>query len=274
MYKKFIINSKEIVTLDEPTGQMPVRVSKEDIRMQLVSYLLDSKVEMGTIKAKSITSIFYPLRNSQVFISHSGQDKDIAVKLANWLWSNFKIESFIDSLFWGELPFLQRTMDEKICTQFDKGTWSYKDRNYSTSYVHMMLSNTLSEMIKSCECFIFIDSNNSISYDPVDFEKDTSSPWIFHELYTVNTIQPIIPERLVKHDESLECFNESIEKAMRFDVTKEVFGLQPLYRKDLLDWSTLSKGKKSNDALDDLYDKKLKVNQKIDKTLYEGVYNL
>ena len=88
-----------------------------------------------------------------------------------------------------------------------------------------------------------IGPGKSITIDENGVEKDTSSPWIFHELYTVNTIQPVIPERLRKDEQSIECFNESKNKALEFDVTRELSDLQVLYRKDLLTWADWQKGK-------------------------------
>lgn len=261
MFKKFIINKKEIIRLPIPTESMPIAVDKEEIKENLIQYFIDTSIDNGCLKSSEINNIIYPLEDCHVFISHSSIDKDNAKKLANWLWSNFHIKSFIDSLFWGCISDLQAEMDQKICSYNPtRRTWNYSDRNYSTAYVHMLLSNALTEMIRNTECFIFIDSNNSITIDEDGFEKDTSSPWIFHELYTVNTIQPIIPERLRKDEQSIECFNESINKALEFDVTEELLDLQVLYEKDLSEWSTWQNNKEKNveKALNHLYEMKKK----------------
>ena len=259
MFKKFIINKKEIIKLPFPTESMPISVDKEEIKENLIRYFTDTSIDKGCLKASKINNIIYPLEDCHVFISHSSIDKDNAEKLANWLWSNFHIKSFIDSLFWGCITYLQSKMDEKICRfNLKKNTWNYSDRNYSTAYVHMLLSNALTEMIRNTECFIFIDSNNSITVDKDGFEKDTSSPWIFHELYTVNTIQPIIPERLRKDKQSMECFNESINKALEFDVTRELSDLQQIHPGDLTKWSTWQSKqttKNPENALDYFYNR-------------------
>lgn len=275
MFKKFIINKKEIIRLPIPTESMPIAVDKEEIKENLIQYFIDTSIDNGCLKASEINNIIYPLEDCHVFISHSSIDKDNAKKLANWLWSNFHIKSFIDSLFWGCISDLQEEMDQKICSYNPtRRTWNYSDRNYSTAYVHMLLSNALTEMIRNTECFIFIDSNNSITIDEDGFEKDTSSPWIFHELYTVNTIQPIIPERLRKDEQSIECFNESINKALEFDVTEELLDLQVLYEKDLSEWSTWQNNKEKNveKALDHLYEIKKQSTPHFEQLLYESLY--
>lgn len=275
MFKKFIINKKEIIRLPIPTESMPIAVDKEEIKENLIQYFIDTSIDNGCLKASEINNIIYPLEDCHVFISHSSIDKDNAKKLANWLWSNFHIKSFIDSLFWGCISDLQAEMDQKICSYNPtRRTWNYSDRNYSTAYVHMLLSNALTEMIRNTECFIFIDSNNSITIDEDGFEKDTSSPWIFHELYTVNTIQPIIPERLRKDEQSIECFNESINKALEFDVTEELLDLQVLYEKDLSEWSTWQNNKEKNveKALNHLYEIKKQSTPHFEQLLYESLY--
>lgn len=275
MFKKFIVNKNDIIRLPNPTEVMPFSVDKEDIKEKLIRYFTDTSIDKGCLKASEINNIIYPLEDCHVFISHSSIDKDNAKKLANWLWSNFHIKSFIDSLFWGCISDLQAEMDQKICSYNPtRRTWNYSDRNYSTAYVHMLLSNALTEMIRKTECFIFIDSNNSITIDEDGFEKDTSSPWIFHELYTVNTIQPIIPERLRKDEQSIECFNESINKALEFDVIEELLDLQVLYEKDLSEWSTWQNNKEKNveKALNHLYEMKKKRRPHFDQLLYESLY--
>lgn len=275
MFKKFIVNKNDIIRLPNPTEVMPFSVDKEDIKEKLIRYFTDTSIDKGCLKASEINNIIYPLEDCHVFISHSSIDKDNAKKLANWLWSNFHIKSFIDSLFWGCISDLQAEMDQKICSYNPtRRTWNYSDRNYSTAYVHMLLSNALTEMIRNTECFIFIDSNNSITIDEDGFEKDTSSPWIFHELYTVNTIQPIIPERLRKDEQSIECFNESINKALEFDVTEELLDLQVLYEKDLSEWSTWQNNKEKNveKALNHLYEIKKQSTPLFEQLLYESLY--
>lgn len=257
MFKKFIVNKNDIIRLPNPTEVMPFSVDKEDIKEKLIRYFTDTSIDKGCLKASEINNIIYPLEDCHVFISHSSIDKDAAEKLANWLWSNFHIKSFIDSLFWGCISNLQSEMDQKICSYNSvRNTWNYSDRNYSTAYVHMLLSNALTEMIRKTECFIFIDSNNSISIDLNGHEKDTSSPWIFHELYTANTIQPIIPARLQKDEVSLECFNESINKAIKFDVTEELSTFQLIPKENFIKWvSWQAKQEKKNpeNALDYFY---------------------
>lgn len=273
MFKKFIINNRVIERLPIPTETMPINVDKEIINSNLIKYFEEASIEKGCLKASTINNIIYPLEDCHVFISHSRDDIKNAIKLANSLWTNFHIKSFIDSLFWGYITDLQSAMDLKICRYNPKrNTWNYSDRNYSTACVHMLLSNALTEMIRNTECFIFIDSNNSITIDEAEVEKDTSSPWIFHELYTVNTIQPIIPERLRKDAKSIECFNESINKALEFDVTQEISDLQPIFFKELIDWINWQKTKdekKAENALDYLYSKKNKINIDFERILYE-----
>lgn len=94
MFKKFIINKKEIIRLPIPTESMPIAVDKEEIKENLIQYFIDTSIDNGCLKSSEINNIIYPLEDCHVFISHSSIDKDNAKKLANWLWSNFHIKSF------------------------------------------------------------------------------------------------------------------------------------------------------------------------------------
>lgn len=229
MFKKFIINIEDIKQLSKPTDEIELKTDKEAIHDAMVSYIKNATILNGCIKAEELNDVFYRTDDFHVFISHKGEDRPYAKKLADWLWSNFGIRSFIDYYFWGDLAELQPSIDEFLCRHnAERNTWNYHDRNYSTAHTHMMLSNALSEMIRKTECFIFIESSNSVSANPKGVKKDTSSPWIFHELYTVNTIQIEIPDRMKKNEKSLEFFNESVEKAIGYNVTDEIQGLEKL----------------------------------------------
>lgn len=97
------------------------------------------------------------------------------------------MSSFIDSQIWGHSDQLLKEIDNKYCKNSSDSTYSYEKRNGSTAHIHMMLSYALTRMIDRTECVIFIESDKSISVS--DSINKTNSPWIFHELSTVDTIR-------------------------------------------------------------------------------------
>lgn len=192
MYKAFRIEESEVEKILKNTV---VGKAKNTL---VENFLLEEKLRQvlskkDSVKAEKIWDNFFPKIDVPVFISHSSKDGDLAKRFANWLYNTFKIESFIDSKLWGHSDKLLREIDNKYCSNKERGSYSYEKRNGSTAHVHIILTHALTRMIDHAECFIFIDSNNSISIE--DSVSGTSSPWIFHELATVNTIRENIPER-------------------------------------------------------------------------------
>ena len=103
---------------------------------------------------------------------------------------------------------MQKKIDDDFCVDersygcdYDEKFYNYSDRNSSTAHLHMMLSHALTQMIDSAECFIFLKSSNSYTLE--DTQNGTFSPWIFHELATVNTIKRNRNRISLPSDESL-----------------------------------------------------------------------
>lgn len=68
-----------------------------------------------------------------------------------------------------------------------------------------MLSSALVEMINRCECFFFIDTENSTyNENSNDLDAMTFSPWIKLEIDTARVITRRHPERMKKIHESKE----------------------------------------------------------------------
>ena len=51
-------------------------------------------------------------------------------------------------------------------------------------------------MINETECFFFLETENSV-IDPKEVAKETDSPWLFHELAVVDTIEIKVPKRFL-----------------------------------------------------------------------------
>lgn len=80
-----------------------------------------------------------------------------------------------------------KKLDDDICYQKISKMYNYDKRNYTTSHVHMMLSNSLAEMIDKTECLMFLEKSNSVSVH--NTIKHTESPWIYNELFMSSIIK-------------------------------------------------------------------------------------
>lgn len=148
--------------------------------------------------------IFYD--KTFVFISHSHNDEETAIKLAGYLYEKFKILSFIDSCVWRHMDNLNKQLNS--CTK-DKYSNCYgcecNEFSYNISHVHMMLASALMKMIDKCECLFFVNTSSSINLN-----DKTESPWIYYELNIASIIQKISKIEMPIMEGTL-CFKRNIE---------------------------------------------------------------
>lgn len=147
----------------------------------------------GVLDGAKMQEDWFPSIHAHVFISHSHNDRDLAITFAGFLKKEFQIISFIDSCIWGYANDLLRLLDNKYCKIDGKNSYQYDLRNYSTSHVHMMLSTALTKMIDKTECLFFINTPNSILASEI--EEKTLSPWIYAEIETSKMIRVNLPSR-------------------------------------------------------------------------------
>lgn len=134
----------------------------------------------GSLDGNQMQKNWFPQVNADVFISHSHQDKELAITFAGWLYEAFGLTSFIDSCVWGYANNLLRIIDNQYCRREATNSYDYNKRNYSTSHIHMMLSVALSQMIDNTECLFFLNTPNSIT--PGTVIQQAESPWIYSEI--------------------------------------------------------------------------------------------
>jgi len=143
-------------------------------------------VSSSPLDGSIIQDEWFPEFEYDVFISHSHKDEILAKKFSNWLLSNFGIKAFVDSLIWGNANQLRDELnlkhsfkgtDAKGCTTFD-----HKKCNVTSDHVNMILNNALMKMIDKTECFIFINSSNSLGFVEGLENPKLFSPWLFAEI--------------------------------------------------------------------------------------------
>jgi hypothetical protein len=220
---------------------------------QTLSSFIDTD---NSLDGSSIQKTWFPQINSDIFISHSRDDTNMAIALAGWLWERFKLKTFIDSCIWGYSNDLLRLIDNKYCWQ-PNGTYNYNKRNYSTSHVHMMLSTALSMMIDKTECIFFLNTPSSVR--PADGIQKTKSPWIYSEIVTTQMVRENMPLRLKKLTESwlgADGDRELIKgETKTFSITHDIDlkHLTEINYDDLINWQNKYS---TGNALDKLYELK------------------
>lgn len=203
------------------------------------------------LNAESIWNEWFPEIKSHVFISHSGKDAGLAVKFAAWLKREHQLTAFIDSEIWGHSDSLLKQLDRDCCLNPEGKTYDYKKRNGSTAHVHMILSYALTRMIDKTECFIFLESHNSVTAE--QSVKGTYSPWIFHELATVDTIKPQeslrpMPRQKIANRTVTESFSKKIKYPLLGKRIREIDNV------DLRIWNRMAKTFPMIFPLDILYE--------------------
>lgn len=170
---------------------------------------------------------WFPESGCHIFISHSHADRNVAISIANELYSRFGIKSFIDSEFWGfvdDAIHEINTFHSKVNGRDDLLEYNKSMRVASNFY--LMLSNALTDGIYNSDSCFFIKTDNSLPLQADGSEKDegTLSPWIYTEINYTSTValtphpdrpKPIILEKASKNF-SLEGFeNYTADRAIQ-----------------------------------------------------------
>lgn len=244
MYRGFRIeNLRFESTQDEDyfygKGENVLYKYENNVLEKLESYIIGNN---GAIDGTTLQNDWFPQVDCDVFISHSHNDKKLALALAGWLWDNFKLTSFIDSCIWGYANDLLKDIDDVYCRNVSSRTYNYNKRNYSTSHVHMMLNMALMQMIDKTECLFFLNTPNSICLD--DIETCTLSPWIYSEI----GISQMIEKKLGRRTRMFDSANESLQIKYKLNLSH----LASINAEKLNSWKvTQSQGV---NALDKLYE--------------------
>lgn len=151
-------------------------------------YILRKSPKNCLVDGDLIQKEWFPSYNPDIFLSHSGKDKEVALKIKRAL-KRVGLDVFVDSTVWGCIYDLQREFDGKYCMNEDKQSYSYDKRNNSTAAVHMMLSTALTQVMDQSKYLFFLNTSNSNLGEAYDNEEFTDSPWIYHELATAKLLR-------------------------------------------------------------------------------------
>ena len=223
-----------------------------DQRRQIVRTLNSFRYPDGSLKGSEMKANWFPQINADIFISHSHDDKQLAIALAGWLHEKFGLVSFIDSCIWGYANDLLQMIDNSYCYNELTGGYDYSKRNYSTSHVHMMLSVALAQMIDETECLFFLNTPRSLTPDTVIGK--TVSPWIYSEIAMSRLIRR---KSLEAHrcllSENVRSFAAGGKLRVLYDLPTD--HLIEIGKRDLMEWEDSYQSDQNSFSLDKLYER-------------------
>jgi hypothetical protein len=215
----------------------------QSIYKTLNSYLS----EEGVLDGDKIQDDWFSNIDADIFLSHSHNDLEEAICFAGWVKRTFNLKVFIDSCVWGNSADLLKEIDKVYCTNGSSNSYDYEQRNFSTSHVHMMLSTSLTKMIDKCECFVFLNTKNSISNltSKEVIETKTKSPWLYSELETSRMIRKKIDRESLILEKSIDGYKSRMYSNMEIDYTAPLGHLEDINNTILTAW------KNSNEKIHD-----------------------
>lgn len=201
------------------------------------------KTPRGNIDAiKTQQNWFSCTEPFDIFISHSHDDKNLAVALAGWLYESFRLRCFVDSELWEccyeKIPQInQECRDKNIeSTQISSG-------------VYIMLQMALIQMMDQSESVFFLNTKNSLRQFP--YASTTFSPWIYSEISATRFLRQTNHKEKVEQPSSgiLNCSSESVSP---FEFKMNVSDFPVITWNELCDWRNQTKTF-SRDPLGELY---------------------
>lgn len=199
------------------------------------------------INGNEIEDIWFPkdVGHYHMFLSHSHDDKDLAVSIAGLLKQKMNLDVFIDSLVWG-------FRDQLVHLLYDKTGRRNDTVSSICSHVDCMLTKSLIEMMDSCECLLFLNTSQSVSIK--DAVKHTHSPWIYAELEASRFLRRHKDEawrdRLAIGYVTLSENQASAMPNISYEIPEH---LSKISYAQFSRWLINSRGLKCFDALDKLY---------------------
>lgn len=203
--------------------------------------------DTGALIGDALEKDWFPVSAYDVFISHSHEDLDEVEAFVGWMQEKLGVSVFVDSAVWESADELLSKMDERYSLDRERIAYDYRRRNFSTSHVYIMLAMALVKVINQTECFMFVNSLNSVK------DAVTRSPWIYAELMFANMIEKRVPKRLTSEWSSGVLTHRRKQLEIEYDVYSFMRELDLLRREDLKLWERMYQEKSCDNALDELY---------------------
>lgn len=203
---------------------------KEFIESEIGSNLKEY-VKDGVIDGSKLSDKWFKTIKSDVFISYSHNDEEIAMALSGYLEKEFGLNIFVDSFFWGSADALLKDIDDTYCKK-DCGEYDYQKRNFSTSHVHAMLSTAIIKVMDQSEIVIFLNTDNSIpKVDSTILESYTQSPGIYEEIIFASLLR----KRHWSTHRSIPMY-EFAERKLQIEYRVPLSGMKEISIETIVDW--------------------------------------
>lgn len=153
--------------------------------------VLKKYVNGEIVNGSALSAEWFEIIKSDIFVSHSHNDQELALILAGWLKDKFDLKVFVDEVIWGSADELLKAIDNQFCRKKD-GTYDYSKRNLTTSHVHAMLTTAILNSIDNSETVIFINTDNSVPKVESTIQENgqyTLSPWIYEEIIATTVLR-------------------------------------------------------------------------------------
>lgn len=209
MYQAFELTKKEPLSKRDFSelyniGKSQFIKDQKSVNTKLEEFLLPN----GNFDASAMQKNWFPQIPADVFLSHAHADEETALIIAGKLKRDFGLKVFIDSCVWGDSNKLLNKIDLELCWDKQRKVYDYKNRNYTTTHVHIMLASALHEMIYNTEAVFFLNTHKSAKVSTKDLVKKTESGWIYSEIKMCKLVKTRKPnEHKSRMDESEKYFS-------------------------------------------------------------------
>ena len=178
-----------------------------DLNLEVEECLMNN----STIRMEELQKNIIPIINSDVFISYSHKDTKYAKTLAETLQLH-ELSTFVDCFYWKSIDDALKIYDNLYCKK-KSGSYDYEKRNKSTATFHMILADSIIDVVKNSKVFIRLISTN---YS--DSNDRTISPWIYLE----NKVAELCPNEKIK-DNKILVHDSLKEHYITFKTTNKGF---------------------------------------------------
>ncbi|MDF2854548.1 MAG: hypothetical protein K0Q87_399 [Neobacillus sp.] len=240
-------------------GENHLSENKAHCEKQLEEYI----VKENTIDGTALQNDWFPQIKTDIFISHSHIDEDLASALAGWINDTFNINCFIDSAVWGYSGKLLEKLNDIYSNKRKDSHSSYgvvydhESCNKVSQHVNMMLCVALQRMIDKSEAIFLLNTHNSVDiFDNLNkCVNRTYSPWIYSEILCSEIVRK---KSLLEYRDNviqtIEFAQESVQNRA-FQATYEISleHLNYITSDILLNWDNTYKRIKYKYPLDILY---------------------
>lgn len=171
------------------TFQEYKKIGEEHLKLQShgVEKVLNEYINNSIVDGSKIQKDWFPELNTDIFLSHSSNDKELVNAIAGWIYNTFGLKCFIDSNVWCYAGNIADKLNDSFSNKRadDDGGFLYSHKKCLkvSEHVNTMLNIALQRMIDKCESVFLINTENSIHINS-DFQSidATYSPWIYSEL--------------------------------------------------------------------------------------------